>query len=63
MMFNPYKSSETMYDFCAPSPGNALNLLAVLRDGMLLREDIEEKFKRGEWDWDSDIERRRRQPI
>jgi HEPN superfamily AbiU2-like protein len=58
-----YMSPETRYDICSPSPGDALSLLGVLRDGMLFREVISEKRARGEWDWNSDIERRRREPV
>lgn len=58
-----YSGSTTMYEFCLPSPGDALSLLGVLRDGILFKEYITEKRARGEWDWDNEIERRRREPL
>jgi hypothetical protein len=58
-----YCHSTTMYESCLPSPGDALSLLAVLRDGVLFKEYITEKNARGEWDWNNQIERRRREPV
>lgn len=58
-----YCEATTAYALCSPSPGDALSLLGVLRDGLLFREDRNARRARGEWDWDSEIERKRREPI